>query len=146
MSALVDTFWTCLAAGLTNLMLDTGHLSIPLTPLLFSPLRIYHSAVSGPKTTILIGNEERDKVLQAHFVVALGEHFTVKPIKKKKLCTLEGYHDLVQVWACKKKRCKGEGGGSQQQQQQRRSQDESQKQKKEGEDFEEEAVVDEADK
>jgi hypothetical protein len=138
-------------------MLDTGHLSIPLTPLLLSPLRKYHSAVSGPKTTILIGNEERDKVLQAHFVAALEEHFTVKPIKKKKLCGLEGYHDLVQVWACKKKRCKGEGAGShqQQQQQQQVSQDESQKQEKEGEDFEEEketkvagseAVVDEAGK
>lgn len=71
-------------------------------------------------------------------MAALGEHFTVKPIKKKKLCGLEGYHDLVQVWACKQKRCKGEGGGSQQQQQQQVSQHESQKQEKEGEDFEEE--------
>lgn len=71
------------------------------------------SAVAGPKTTILIGNEERDKVLQAHFVATLGEHFTVKSIKRKKLCGLEGYHELVQVWACKKKRCKGELSGSQ---------------------------------
>lgn len=54
-------------------------------------------------------------MLQAHFVAALGQHFTVKPIKRKRLCALEGYHDLVQVWACKKKRCKAEGGGSQQQ-------------------------------
>lgn len=86
-----------------------------------------NSAVSGPQTTILIGNEERDKVLQAHFVQALGDQFTVKPIKRKKLCFLEGYHDLVQVWACKKKRCKSEGCGSQRQQQQEVPADEKEK-------------------
>jgi hypothetical protein len=48
-------------------------------------------------------------------VATLGEHFTVKSIKRKKLCGLEGYHELVQVWACKKKLRKGEWRGLTQQ-------------------------------
>jgi hypothetical protein len=109
-----------------HLLCNPSRLSYSLTPHYISTnlsFNTTNSAVSGPKTTILIGNEERDKVLQAHFVQALGEQFTVKPIKRKKLCGLEGYHHLVQLWACKKKRCKSEGCGSQQQQQRQQQQE-----------------------
>lgn len=46
----------------------------------------------------------------------LSKAFTIKPVKRKKLAGLEGFHDLIQVWACKKKRASahinkgGEGG------------------------------------
>lgn len=61
---------------------------------------------------MLVGNEERDASLQKHFVEELTKHFTVKPVKRKKLCELAGYHDLIQVWVCKLRRPK-KGGGQQ---------------------------------
>lgn len=65
----------------------------------------------GPKTTVIVGNEERDASLQQHFVEELGKLFTIKPVRRRKLCDLGGYHDLVQLWICKLRRAKKAGGG-----------------------------------
>jgi hypothetical protein len=58
---------------------------------------------------VIIGNEERDASLQQHFVQELQKHFTLKPVKRKQLCELEGYHDLIQVWICKLRRPRKKG-------------------------------------
>lgn len=82
----------------------------------------------GPKTTVLVGNEERDASLQKHFVEELGRHFTIKPVKRRKLEGLDGFHDLVQLWICKLRRPKKGGGeeedGGQQEQQEQGKQGE----------------------
>lgn len=75
-------------------------------PLTVNNLLLQSRDVSDPKTTILIGNEERDATLQKALVEELNKHFIVKAIKRKKLCALEGYHELIQVWCCKLKRVK----------------------------------------
>lgn len=87
--------------------------------------------VCGPKTTVIIGNEERDAFLQAHFVEELGKLFTIRPVRRKKVCDLAGYHDLVQLWICKLRRPKkgsdsgGGGGGGSAQQEQEQHQEEA---------------------
>lgn len=74
--------------------------------------------VCGPKTTVLVGNEERDTSLQKFFVGELTKHFTVKPVKRKKLCELAGYHDLIELWVCKLRRPKAQTGAEQDEEQQ----------------------------
>lgn len=64
--------------------------------------------MSGPRSTIVLGNEERDKALQEHFVKELGKLFSIKPVKRKRLSVLEGFHELIEVWVCRRRRYKGE--------------------------------------
>lgn len=79
---------------------------------------------------MLVGNEERDASLQKHFVEELGRHFTIKPVKRRKLEGLDGFHDLVQLWICKLRRPKkgggeeGEGGQQEQEQHEQGEQEE----------------------
>ncbi len=84
--------------------------------------------VCGPKTTVLVGNEERDASLQAFFVEELQRRFIVKPVKRKKLCELPGFHDLVQVWVCKLRRAKKQQQGDGDEQQEREDAEEEDEQ------------------